>query len=239
VTTSDLRERDLAEVLAGFAQLLLADHTVQDILDRLAEHCTELLPIHGIGVLLSVDGGHELSVATASTPIGEIVEQLEVDLREGPCSDAVRTGEQVLVPDLEAVADRYPRFAPVALDAGVRSIHGLPMSARTGIVGALNIIAVERILLTPAQIATAQLLADTALAYLVNRRASDDSSRLSTQLQHALDSRVVVEQAKGRLAERHDETVDDAYERIRRHARSNQVTARAVAEAVLRGDLSL
>ncbi len=230
---------DLAHVLGEFAQLLVTEHTVEDILDRLAEACERLLPIHGIGVLLSADEGTNLTVATASSPIGELVEQLEVDLREGPCTDAVRTGEQILIPDLEAARERYPRFAPPALDGGVRAIHGLPMSARTGVVGALNIIALEPILLTPDQIGGAQLLADTALAYLVNRRATDDTSRLAAQLQHALDARVVVEQAKGRLSERHQEASNDAYERLRRHAREHGVTVRSVAESVLSGALEL
>lgn len=229
--------RDIGTVLAEFAQVLADEHDVGDILDLLGNYCTELLPVHGIGVLLDMDG--ELTVATANTTEGDKVEQLEVDLREGPCTDAVRSGTEVLVPDLEQQFDRYPRFAPRALDLGVRSVHALPMSARTEIVGSLDIIAREPLELSAAQVSTAQVLADVAIAYLANSRVRESTSRLAQQLQHALDNRVVIEQAKGKLAERHGEAPADAFERIRRHARSNHVTARMVAEQVLSDDLQI
>lgn len=229
--------RDIGTVLAEFAQILADEHDVGDILELLGNYCTELLPVHGIGVLLAMDG--ELTVATANTTEGDRVEQLEVDLREGPCTDAVRSGAEVLVPDLEQQFDRYPRFAPRALELGVRSVHALPMSVRTELVGSLDIIAREPLKLSAAQVSTAQVLADVAIAYLANSRVRESTSRLAQQLQHALDNRVVIEQAKGKLAERHGEAPTDAFERIRRHARSNQVTVRMVAEQILTDDLHI
>lgn len=229
--------RDIGTVLAEFAQVLADEHDVGDILELLGNYCTELLPVHGIGVLLAMDG--ELTVATANTTEGDRVEQLEVDLREGPCTDAVRSGAEVLVPDLEQQFDRYPRFAPRALDLGIRSVHALPMSARTELVGSLDIIAQEPLKLSAAQVSTAQVLADVAIAYLANSRVRESTSRLAQQLQHALDNRVVIEQAKGKLAERHGEAPTDAFERIRRHARTNHITARMVAEQVLNDDVHI
>ncbi len=229
--------RDIGPVLAEFAQVLVDEHDVSDILDLLGDYCTELFPVHGIGVLLAMDG--QLTVATANTAEGDAVEQLEVDLREGPCTDALRSGTQVLVPDLEQQVDRYPRFAPRALDLGVRSIHALPMSVRTETVGSLDIIAREPIELSATEVSTAQMLADVAMAYLANSRVRESTSRLAQQLQHALDNRVLVEQAKGKLAERHGEAPAAAFERIRQYARQNQLPARRVAERVLSGDLQI
>lgn len=229
--------RDLTQVLVEFAQLLVVDHSVQQVLDRLGAYCTELLPVDGIGVLITPDG--DLAVATANTPQGRIVEQLEVELGEGPCTDAVRTGEQILLPDLEAATGRYPRFAPRALDAGVRSIHALPMVARGDVVGSLDAVAWTPTQLSAEQLAAAQTLADVGFAYLVNSRIRVDHSELAQQLQAALDSRVVIEQAKGKLAERHGESVDAAFDRLRRHARSRQQKLRAVAAQVLSGDLTI
>lgn len=228
---------DIGPVLAEFAQVLADEHDTGDILDLLGNYCSQLLPVHGIGVLMAADG--KLTVATANTPEGDAVEQLEVELGEGPCTDALRSGEQVLATDLEQHVDRYPRFAPRAIEVGVRSIHALPMSVRTDLVGSLDIIAREPIALSAQQLSTAQVLADVAIAYLANSRVRESHSRLASQLQHALDNRVVVEQAKGRLAERHGESPADAFERIRRHARTHQVSARSVAEQVLAGQLQV
>lgn len=229
--------RDIGAVLAEFAQVLAEEHDVSDILELLGNYCTELFPVLGIGVLLAKDG--QLKVATANTAKGDAVEQLEVDLREGPCTDALRSGTEVLVPDLERQTDRYPQFAPRALDMGIRSVHALPMSVRAEFVGSVDIVAREPVELSAVQVSMAQMLADVAIAYVANSRARESTSRLAQQLQQALDSRVLIEQAKGKLAERHGEAPAAAFERIRQYARQNQLPARKVAERVLSGELHI
>ena len=229
--------RPVETVLAEFVQIVGREHDANDILHAVGDYCTELLPVHGIGVLLASDG--KLAVATANTDEGEVVEQLEVDLGEGPCTRALETGAQVLCPDLREVVDDYPRFVPAALDAGVHAIHALPMSNRLKMVGALNVISREPGPLPPSDLSTAQMLADVTIAFLANSQVIEDQHRLSTQLQHALDTRVVIEQAKGVLAERHGQAPSQAFERLRSHARANRRSVRDVAEAVLDGRLDL
>ena len=229
--------RDISVVLAEFATLLVEDSSTQAVLDRLGNYCTELLPVHGVGVLLRSNGGME--VATANTEAGLIVERLEAELEEGPCTDALATGEQVLAPDLAATADRYPVFTPKALDAGVQSIHALPMTIRSETIGSMDLVALERIDLTAAQLATAQLLCDVTVSYLANARLLAEKTQLAEQLQQALDSRVLIEQAKGVIAERRKLPVNDAFESIRRYARSNQLKLRDVSAAIIRGDLDV
>lgn len=226
--------RDVASVLAGFAQLLAREHGVQDVLDTLGELCAELLPVDGIGVLLLVEG--ELEVASASNEEAAAIERLEAELCEGPCSVAARTGIQVLAPDLDEHVERWPTFVPAARSAGIRSVHALPMSVRGAVVGALDIVAETPVALSQEQLDVAQLLADVAIAYIVNTQLRDERTQLAEQLQQALDSRVVIEQAKGSLAERHGEPVEAAFERLRRHARDHNTKLRVVAEQVLRGD---
>ena len=230
-------DRGVPQVLAEFAQLVAGEHGIEEILQALGDFSTELLPVDGIGVLLAVDGN--LRFATANTPEGAQLERLEADLGEGPCSTCAHTGQQVLVPDLGAAADRWPRFVPAALELGIRSVHALPMTVRADVVGALDITASRPVTLTQSQIDTAQMLADVAIAYIVNIRMRDESSRLAAQLQSALDHRVTIEQAKGKLAERHREPVDDAFERLRRFARENRLKLRHVAEQVVTEDLQL
>lgn len=238
MSTDRLAARDLGTVLAEFATLMVDDSSTNAVLERLGQYCTELLPVHGVGVLLrSPKGGME--VATANTEAGRIVEALEAELQEGPCSEALETGEQVLVPDLAATVDRYPAFTPKALEAGVRSIHGLPLTMRAETIGAMDLIALEPFDLDANQLATAQVLADVTVSYLTNGRLLAEKSALAEQLQQALDSRVLIEQAKGVIAERHKLAVNDAFDSIRRYARSNQLKLRDVAAAIIRGDLDI
>jgi GAF domain-containing protein len=238
MSSADSPSRDTGAVLAEFATLMVADNSVEAVLKRLGEYCSELLPVHGVGVLLrSPKGGME--VATANTEAGKIVEELEAELREGPCTDALESGEQVLVPDLDAAADRYPRFTPKALEAGVRSIHGLPLTIRSETIGSMDLVALEPLDLTGEHLATAQMLGDVTVSYLANARILAEKTALAEQLQQALDSRVLIEQAKGVFAERHKVTVNEAFETIRRYARSNQLKLRDVAGAIIRGDLDI
>lgn len=230
--------RGIGEILAEWATTMAQFQTVEQILDRMADYCTELLPVHGVGVLLRNDKG-QLEVATANTEAGQVVESLEAELHEGPCTEGMTTGAQVLCPDLEQAADKYPRFVPRALEAGVRSVHAVPMTIRVEQIGSVNVIATEVLALDAAQLATAQLLADVTVSYLGNSRAFQSQTKLANQLQSALDSRIVIEQAKGKLSERQGTSVSEAFEVMRRYARNNGLKLHDVAGAIVRGDLEL
>ncbi|MPZ71871.1 MAG: ANTAR domain-containing protein [Nitriliruptorales bacterium] len=229
---------DLAAVLAEFAQLMVDDRTPKQILERLGQYSTELLPVDGIGVLLRTPEGG-LEAVSANTEAGAVVEKAEAELAEGPCTDAMVMGEQIAVRDLEQARDRWPRFVPRALDSGIRAIHALPLTARGERLGSVDLVATAVLDLTAAQLATAQLLADVTVAYLVSTRAFEEKSTLARQLQGALDSRIIIEQAKGKLSERRGTTITEAFELLRRHARSNGIKLHDVAGAVVRGDLQL
>jgi hypothetical protein len=229
--------RDLGAVLAEFASVMADQRTVEEILNRSGDYITELLPVHGVGVLMRDPAGKLLTFATANTAVGKVVEELEVELEEGPCTDALRTGEQVLAPDLASLEEVYPRFVPRALAEGVRSIHALPMAARSEQIGSMDVIALEPLDLDPAQLRTAQMLADVTVAYLVNSQTLARTSQLAAQLQGALDSRVVIEQAKGILAERHAITLSAAFERLRSHARGAGRKVHDVAAEITSGSL--
>jgi hypothetical protein len=235
---SDSSGRDIAVVLAEFARTMAEEPTPQHILERLGDYCTEMLPVHGVGILLRTSKGG-IEVGTANSELGRVVEELEVELGEGPCTECVETGEQIAVPDIALAASRYPRFTPRALQAGVRAIHALPMTVRAEQIGAMDMVATEPVDLSAQQLATAQLLADVSISFVANSRAFREKTELAAQLQHALDSRITIEQAKGILSERHDLTVTDAFERMRQHARGNQRKLHDVASEIVRGDLDL
>jgi GAF domain-containing protein len=221
----------VARALVGFAEGPADNRTVESVLQALGDYCTELLPVDSVGVLLLEDG--DVSVATTNSPEGDAVEGLEVELGQGPCIDSIRTGYPVVVPDLAEAHDRYPAFAPRALDAGIRSIHALPMVGRGEVVGSLDVLCRTVTELSETELATAQMLADAAVSYIFTVRLHEESTKLAAQLQDALDNRVVIEQAKGILFERHGGSMGDAFDRLRAHARSHNETVRRVAEQVV------
>ncbi|HEX4901398.1 MAG TPA: GAF and ANTAR domain-containing protein [Acidimicrobiales bacterium] len=228
---------DSTTALVDFARSLQGCDSVDTVLQRLSDACRDLLPVTGVGVLLAEDG--DLTVATTNSPEGELVERLEAELGQGPCVQALRSGAVVVERDLREAADRYPDFVPRALESGVQSIHALPLSGRGEMVGAVDIVHREPLDLPAGDVAIAQMLADVAVSYIFAVRLHEKSSRLASQLQRALDTRVVIEQAKGMLAERHGEPVSKAFERLRRHARSTNASVRDVAARVIEGSLKL
>jgi len=224
-------------VLVAFARDLGSCESAEAVLQHLGDRTCELLSLDGVGVLLADDG--DLDVATTNSELGEAAERLEVELGEGPCIESLRAGAVVPVPDLRRSVDRYPTFAPRALEAGIAAIHGVPLSGRGEMVGVLDLVHGEPRELTAADLAVAQMLADVAVSYIFSVRMHEQSSRLATQLQRALDTRVVIEQAKGMLAERHGEPLPAAFERLRRRARGTNASVRDVAAAVVAGELDL
>mgnify|MGYP003115998677 FL=1 len=226
-----MHDEKIPDALVAFIATLTQVHTVEAVFQHLGDYCTELLPADGVGVLLLEE--QDVTVATANSAVGDIVEALEVELQEGPCVECVRAGHPVLVPDLAAAADRYPRFAPLALEAGAGAIHALPMTGHSELVGSLDIINLQPTELTEDQLRTARMLSDVAVSYIIAVRLHEETSALADQLQSALDTRVVIEQAKGMLAERHGEPLRDAFNRLRTHARSQSTPVREIARQVV------
>ena len=225
------QDEKIAQALVEFIGDLTRQHTVEAVLNNLADYCLRILPVDGVGVLLLEE--QQLTVATTNSEVGDAVESLEVELEEGPCVECVRVGHPVLVPDLAAAADRYPRFVPRALEAGAHAIHALPMTGHGELVGSLNIVSLNPHEMSDTDLSTARMLSDIAVSYIFAVRLHEETSRLAGQLQNALDTRVLIEQAKGMLAERHGVSLGDAFERLRRHARNESTPVREIARRVV------
>lgn len=233
--TTQQHDEEVADALVGFIRELTQQHTVEAVLRLLSDQCREMLSADGVGVLLMEE--QQLTVATTNSEIGDAVEALEVELEEGPCVECVRVGHLVLVPDLAASVDRYPNFAPRALEAGARAIHAVPMTGHGEVVGSLNIVNLAPTEIGETQLSTARMLCDVAVSYIFAVRLHEETSALAGQLQNALDTRVLIEQAKGVLAERHGDSMQDAFERLRRHARSHSTPVREIARQVVEDHL--
>ena len=145
-------------------------------------------------------------------------------MQAGPCRDAYDTGEVVRVTDVRQESTRWPDFSDTAIRVGVAGVAGIPMRLAGETIGALNIDAAEPREWSDEDIAVAVVLADVATSYVINASKLRQQEQLSEQLQGALESRVVIEQAKGITAQQNSVSIDQAYQRMRGHARSNNTS---------------
>ena len=235
-----MREERLARAFVEFSDTLVRDYDVVEFLSRLCRRSVEVLEVTAAGALLT-DRASRLQVVAASTETVTVLETLQIQCQEGPCVDAYRNGRLVAVPDLRRVGRRWPVFTPRALGAGISGVCAFPMRLRADRIGALNVFqATPKAFDQAAVLALAgQALADVATIAILQARAVEDAARLAGQLEHALESRVVVEQAKGILAERLGIDPEVAFTRLRRHARQHGVPLAELARRVVDGSFTL
>jgi GAF domain-containing protein len=231
------REAALASTLVELADTLVADFDVVELLTLVADRCVEVLDIDAAGLMLAADG--ELRVMASSSEAMRVLELFEVQAQEGPCLDCYRTGAPVVNQDLAAGSERWPRFAAEATAAGFRSVHALPMRLRGSVIGALNLFHVDAGSLHPPDVDAAQALADVATIAILQHRAASEASVLNEQLSRALNTRIVIEQAQGMIAERRDLDMERAFTTLRSHARSHNLRLADVAADVIDGRLPM
>jgi GAF domain-containing protein len=224
----------LSERFVALADSLVADFDVVELLEGLVHSCVDLLNVDQGGLLLTDQRG-QLQVVAASSEATRLVELLQLQSEEGPCLECVATGRSVSVPDLSAQGERWPAFAPAAMSVGFSAVHALPLRLRENTIGGLNIFTTgARRSLDGDDLRIAQALADVATIGILQQRSISRSSLLAEQLQTALNSRIVVEQAKGVLAERGNLDMLGAFERLRGYARAHNQKLSDVAANVVR-----
>jgi GAF domain-containing protein len=227
------REQWLADTLVQLADTLVADFDLLELLGLLVERCAVLLEATEAGLVLRDPHGG-LAVMASSTERMRRLELFEVQSDEGPCLDCIRLAGTVVVDDLAVDGRRrWPTFAPRALGMGIQAALALPMRLRDEVIGAVNVLLDEPAVPPPADLRLAQALADAATISILQSRALAQSEELAGQLQRALDSRIVLEQAKGMLAELLDVDVDEAFDVMRSHARNRNLKLGDLAAAVV------
>lgn len=231
------REALLAQTMVDLADTLVDDFDVVDLLTMLADRCVKVLDVSAAGLMLLAAEG-DLRVVASSSEEMRVVELFEIQSAEGPCLDAYRTGEAVVNQNLDAVGGRWPQFVPVALQAGFRSVHAVPMRLRGDVIGALNLFRADAGVLEPDEVLVGQALADVATIGILQHRAASEANRVTEQLNHALRSRIVIEQAKGMLAERSRLDMQQAFGWLRDHARSHNLLLVDVARAIIDGTVA-
>ncbi|HTU76254.1 MAG TPA: GAF and ANTAR domain-containing protein [Trebonia sp.] len=231
-------DRQVREAFIELTDTLVTDFDIIDFLQRLATRCTELLGVAACGVLLADPHG-ALTLVAASTEEARLVELAQVESSEGPCMDAYSTGLPVQRGDLADSDPRWPAFSAAARAAGFTAVQALPMRLREERLGALNLLSRAGGPLDGDTIALGQALADAATIGIVHQRLLARQEVVVEQLQAALTSRIVIEQAKGFLAERLGVDVDSAFALLRRYARDHNRKLTEVATDVIENHLAI
>jgi GAF domain-containing protein len=224
----------LSQVFVEVADTLVADFDLIDFLHNLADHTAAVSDASSVGLMLSDEDG-QLHFMAASTESARHLELFQLQHAEGPCLDCFHTGQPVTIADLAVDNARWPVFTPRAQEAGIRSVHAFPMRLRDRVIGALNIFGEDPMPFPPDDVKVVQALADVATIAIIQERAISRAETLTEQLQGALNSRIVIEQAKGMIAQHNRVDVDTAFDRLRAEARSNQVRLADLARAIVAG----
>lgn len=222
----------MAEVFVDVADVLVSDFDLLDFLHGLAVHTAEITGSSAVGILVSdLAGG--LSQVAASSESAHVLELFQLQHSEGPCVDCYNSGQQVIEVDIASSADRWPHFVPRALEAHLTKVHAFPMRLREETLGALNVFGGVDDELEEQEMTVVQALADLATIAILQERALVSAERITEQLQFALNSRIVIEQAKGAVSRALRVGVDEAFEIIRDNARSRRVRLTDLARVVV------
>jgi len=230
------RERELTRTLVELADTLVDHFDVAEVLTLLTDRCVELLDVAAAGIMLVAPDG-QLRVMASSSEAMRVLELFELQAQEGPCLDCYRTGAAVGSTDLDTGRSRWPKFAAEALGAGFQSVQALPMRLRGSIIGALNLFHLQPGHMTSVDVDAAQAFADIATIAILQERAMTEAELVNGQLQYALNSRVVIEQAKGIVGERLSIDMEQAFLTLRNYARNHNLGLMNVALGVVDGHL--
>jgi transcriptional regulator with GAF, ATPase, and Fis domain len=222
------KEARLLQTFAGLADTLVDGYDIVDLLQRLVDSCSELLDTTAAAILLADQSG-ELDVMASTSEASRLVELIQLGAEAGPCVECFQTGEVISVPDIAESPERWSRFRESAVALGFASVHAVPMRLRDNTIGALNLLREEPGELDEQDRIAARAFADVATIGILHERSLRETAVLAEQLQGALSSRVIIEQAKGVVAYTKGVTIEQAFELIRRYARSHQVGLSQVA----------
>ena len=234
----DTREQQLLRAFAALADTLVAGYDVVDLLQTLVDTCTGLLGASESGVLLA-DGNGDLDLIVSTSEASRLVEVMQLAADAGPCIDSFNTGEVVSVPDISQAPEKWSLFREKALEEGFRAVDAIPLRLREDTIGTLNLLRTQTGQLDEDDMVAAQAFADVATIGILHERTIARSNEVREQLQRALNSRIVIEQAKGVIAYMRGVPIDEAFTLIRDYARSHQLGISRVAAAIVNRDLEL
>ena len=221
----------LRQALDQLADLRTTPVTVEEALDRVVEAADALFGVDGTTLML-VDRDQVLRNLAASDLRAALLEELQAEHGEGPCVDAFDDKQPVSADDLAREA-RWPAFAPDAARRHLLAVLASPIPYSEQAVGVVAVFAAEPHPWTGDEREAIVAFTELVALLILNAMQARERGRLAAELQVALDSRVVIEQAKGVLVGRHGLTTRQAFERLRRQARDQRRPLSEVARAVV------
>ena len=227
----------LVRTLVELADSLVDDFDVVELLTLLSDRCVDTLDVASAGVMLAAPSG-DLQVVASSSDAMRTLELFQLQADQGPCLDCYRTGKPIVNLNLGTADSRWPRFASRALDEGLHSVHSLPMRLRGTTIGALDMFRADNGSLNEDDVAAARALADVATIAILQHQSAADAQILNTQLNNALNSRIIIEQAKGKISEAAGVEMDQAFARLRNHARSHNLRLSELARSIAEGTVN-
>lgn len=232
------REHRLVDTFVTLTDTLVADYDVVEVQQMLVDQAVELFDAAGAAIHLA-NGSGDLEVIASTSDRSDFIALLQLDAGEGPCIEAFTTHELVTVESVAEMHRRWPRFAGATEESGYAGAHAIPLRLRHETIGSLNLFREMEGALNEEDARAAQALADVATISLLAQRSLERATVAAEQLSGALESRVVIEQAKGFVARAHDVSVERAFEMMRRYARSHSQKISDVAGAIARNELEL
>jgi GAF domain-containing protein len=225
----------LTEVFIQLADTLVANFDLVDFLHDLTDQAAEVSHADAVGIVLADHHGR-LQFMASSNESGRALELFQLQAEEGPCVDCFRDRTPVINASLESAGELWPRFAPRAIEAGFQSVHAFPMRLRDQTIGALNLFGVSPLRFATSDARIVQALADVATIAILQQRGLARAEALTEQLQGALNSRILIEQAKGAMAQREHISPDEAFTRMRARARAERRPLLELAAEALAAD---
>ena len=225
------REARVSAAFVSLTEKLVSEFDLVDLMHTLIDACIDLLNTDAGGLLLA-DANADLQLMASSTEDVDIMEVVQLAAEAGPCWECFTTGRAITMGDIEKDGGSWPEFQRSALKTGYRSVHATPMRLHGRTIGSMNLFHTKVGALNERDIALAQALTDVATIAILQERGTRQLRDLSTQLQGALDSRIVIEQAKGLIAQSLNISLDEAFAILRNHARSTNQSLQTVAGAV-------
>lgn len=220
--------------LRALSQFIVSDSSLRDTLLRVAEITTTALPAAAFsGMTLIGDDGKPVTAVFTDEESPEI-DAAQYRTGEGPCLDAWRFGRPVRVADTATADGAYPAFRETALAHGIRSTLSLPLQAKGTNLGALNLYARDLAAFTDDDELLGCDLVEVGGVVLWNSQAYWGAHQLSEQLNDALSSRAIIEQAKGILmARNHGIDANAAFELLRAASQRENVKLREIADRIV------
>lgn len=225
------REHRVADAFVTVADTLTDDFDIIDLLHTLVTECVDLLDVDAGGLLLADEAG-ELQLVASTSEKAQFVEVIQLSAGAGPCVDSFRQGIAITVADMEKDGDAWPGFQAAALEQGFHAVFATPMRLRGHVLGAMNLFSTAVGGPTEQDALIAQALADIATIGILQERSIRETHILNEQLQRALESRVLIEQAKGVIAAVSSLDMDESFSALRNYARSHRMPLRDVAQQV-------